>query len=110
MAGFTTATMIPCRFLILFGLVAGCLCAKAEGELGILTVFQKRCVQCHGENGKEKGNVNLLKIENAAALASQPELLGSLIDVIDFEEMPPEDEPQIGRGAGCFGERTEGTA
>ncbi|MDB4808752.1 DUF1592 domain-containing protein [Verrucomicrobiales bacterium] len=88
--------MIWCRFLILFGVAVSCVCAKAEVESSILTVFQKRCVQCHGEDGKEKGKVNLLKVESAAALVRQPELLGSLIDVIDFEEMPPEDEPQLG--------------
>ena len=53
-------------------------------------------MQCHGENGKVKGKVNLLEIESPAALARQPELLSALIDVIDFEEMPPEEEPQLG--------------
>ncbi len=90
--------MNSCCFFILCGLIVGCLCAKAEGDSSILTVFQKRCVQCHGENGKEKGKVNLLKIENLVELTSQPDLLGELIDVIDFEEMPPEDEPQLGAG------------
>ena len=29
----------------------------------ILSVFQKNCVQCHGENDKVKGKVNLLEIK-----------------------------------------------
>ena len=54
------------------------------------------CVKCHGQNGKVKGKVNLLEIENLDALANHAELLGEIIEVIDFEEMPPEDEPPLG--------------
>ncbi len=58
-------------------------------------IFQKNCVQCHGEDGIVKGKVNLLEIGSRDALLHDPELLQELIEVIDFEEMPPEDEPQL---------------
>ena len=66
------------------------------GEAGpILPLLQSNCVKCHGQDGKVKGKVNLLEIEDHAALAGNPELLEELIGVIEFEEMPPEDEPQM---------------
>ncbi len=68
----------------------------AEPE-AIVPLFQSHCVKCHGQDGKVKGKVNLLEIGGHAALAENPELLGELIEVIEFEEMPPEDEPQPSR-------------
>lgn len=61
----------------------------------MIDLFQKNCIQCHGQDGKIKGKVNLLEIEDVSALLHDPELLQEIVDAIDFEEMPPEDEPQI---------------
>jgi hypothetical protein len=68
---------------------------RAEEPGFILSVFQERCVKCHGLDAKVKGKVNLLEIENLTELGRKPELLGKLIEAIDFEEMPPEDESQL---------------
>ncbi|MDA7888601.1 DUF1592 domain-containing protein, partial [Akkermansiaceae bacterium] len=62
---------------------------------GVLEIFQENCVSCHGKDGKVKGKVNLLEIGSLEELKKQPKLLESLVDAIDFEEMPPEDEPQL---------------
>jgi hypothetical protein len=75
-------------------LAIGSLCAK-ENHAPILSVFQKHCVECHGQDGKVKGKVNLFEIESVTDLSRYPELLNSLIEVIDFVEMPPEDKPQL---------------
>ena len=61
----------------------------------VLPVFQLHCVKCHGQDGKIKGKVDLLAIEDLADLGRQPDLLGKVIDAIDLEEMPPEDEPRL---------------
>jgi len=58
--------------------------------------FRDHCVQCHGENGRAKGKVDLLKLKSAADLSDNPELLADLIGVIDRNEMPPEDEKSLG--------------
>ncbi len=58
-------------------------------------VFAEYCVSCHGESGKVKGKVDLLQIEKLGDLSDNLDLVADLIDVIDFEEMPPEEEPQI---------------
>lgn len=57
--------------------------------------FEARCIQCHGQDGKVKGKVNLLEIQSEADLLANPELLSDIAAVIDYEEMPPEDEPQF---------------
>ena len=61
----------------------------------VLSIFQDHCVKCHGKEGKIKGKTNLLEITQSSDLLEQPELLSNLIEVINFEEMPPEDEPQL---------------
>lgn len=60
-------------------------------------VFQQRCVKCHGENGKAEGKVNLLELKRAGDLAARPALIRDLIEVLDSEYMPPEDEPPLAR-------------
>lgn len=57
--------------------------------------FSAKCIQCHGQDGNVKGKVNLLEIESMDDLISDPELLSDIAAVIDYEEMPPEDEPQF---------------
>jgi len=79
-------------FITLFPLSLSLL---AEEKNSILPTLQNSCVKCHGQDGKVKGKVNLLEIDSLAALGDNPELLGEIIEVIDFEEMPPEDEPQL---------------
>lgn len=61
----------------------------------IQPLFREHCTGCHGENDKVKGKVNLLELESLSQLSAHPELLEELVDVIEFEEMPPEDEPQL---------------
>ena len=73
--------------------------AGAAPGAGVLEVFQENCVRCHGKDGKVKGKVNLTELGDPGALKKKPELLQEIIDAIDFEEMPPEDEPQLEKGA-----------
>jgi len=56
--------------------------------------FESHCVECHGKNGKVKGKVNLLEANDLKALMNDVELLHEIVEVLEFEEMPPEDEPQ----------------
>lgn len=68
---------------------------RADDANGILQTFEQHCVKCHGLDGKMKGEVNLLEVKSLDALSHDAELLSDIIDVIDLEEMPPEDEPQL---------------
>ena len=82
------------KFAAIGLLAAAALGAEDRFSTLVQPVFASHCVQCHGKDGKVKGKVDLLELDSAAALAADPEFLATLIDVIDLQEMPPEDEPQ----------------
>ena len=60
----------------------------------IWPVLQEHCVQCHGENGKVKGKLNLLEYGSIEKLAENTKDLERILEAVEFEEMPPEDEKQ----------------
>ncbi len=60
----------------------------------IKPAFQKHCAKCHGAESEVEGDVNLLQLQSDN-LTTNVELVSSLIEVLDLEEMPPEDEPQL---------------
>lgn len=61
----------------------------------MLPVFHKNCIKCHGEKDKVKGKVNLLQLQSVSDLLEKPDLVKDLIDALDFEDMPPDDEPLL---------------
>lgn len=60
----------------------------------IAPVMQKHCVKCHGAAEDIEGDVNLKTLQSAD-LATDLELLGRLIHVLDLKEMPPDYEPAL---------------
>ncbi|MBL6705842.1 MAG: DUF1592 domain-containing protein [Planctomycetaceae bacterium] len=61
----------------------------------IAPTVQKHCAKCHGANAEElAGDLNLLTLKSRD-LNENSELIRSLIDVLDLEEMPPEGEPPL---------------
>ncbi len=56
-------------------------------------LFEQSCIKCHGGE-KTKGKVDLKALGSVEDLLAKPELIKELIEVIDFADMPPEDEPQ----------------
>lgn len=61
----------------------------------LLPAFEENCIKCHGKDDKIKGDLNLLEISNSDDLLSTPQRIQDLIDVLEFEEMPPEEEPPL---------------
>jgi hypothetical protein len=59
-------------------------------------VVEESCVKCHGAKEKIKGDLNLFELKSVADFTKDPELIQTMIDVLDFEEMPPEDEEPLG--------------
>ncbi|MBT7741885.1 MAG: DUF1587 domain-containing protein, partial [Opitutae bacterium] len=57
-------------------------------------LFEQNCIKCHGGE-KTKGKVNLKEIRTKADFLAKPELIKELIEVIDFGDMPPEDEKPL---------------
>ena len=86
---------------ILTSLLAICSClsavkAEKDGFDGILKpAFSQNCIKCHGEKEKVKGKVNLFALKNSSELEANAKLLGKLIEALEFEDMPPEDEPSL---------------
>jgi hypothetical protein len=61
----------------------------------IAPTVQKHCAKCHGANADElEGDLNLLKLQSRD-LDDNPELVRSLIEVLDLGDMPPEGEPPL---------------
>ena len=54
----------------------------------------KHCLKCHGGE-KVNGEVNFKPITMAAQFLAQPALINKMIDAVDANDMPPEDEPQL---------------
>ena len=68
--------------------------AAKDYESFLKPLFEQNCVKCHGGE-KTKGKVNLKEIATKADFLAKPELIKELIEVIDFADMPPEDEEQL---------------
>ena len=64
-------------------------------EFSIEDTFKTHCVECHGSKGKIKGEVNLVSYSEGEDLKDDPELLQMVLEVIDFGEMPPEENDPI---------------
>ena len=63
----------------------------AKKEFSIEGSFKSYCIDCHGMKGKVKGEVNLISFTEGKDLKGDPELLQTIMEVIDFGEMPPEE-------------------
>ena len=61
----------------------------------IKPVFQENCTKCHGEKGKVKGKLNLLKINALPKFQEDAERIKKIITAIEDGEMPPEEETPI---------------
>ena len=85
------------RALLLTAVVLSLLTGDARADEFnnfIKPLLAQKCIKCHGEN-KRKGEINLAEITSANQFSRQPELIESLIEVIDASYMPPEDEPPL---------------
>ncbi|MCG8603062.1 MAG: DUF1592 domain-containing protein [Verrucomicrobiales bacterium] len=80
--------------LVLFAISAGFASAKDVFSEQIQPLLKEHCVRCHGEDGKVKGKVDLLEVSDLSTLKADPDLIAEVLDAIEYEEMPPEDEPQ----------------
>jgi len=69
--------------------------ASKESDPILFSSFTDNCIQCHGKDGKEKGDLNLMQFSGSEDLLKSPGRIQDLIDVLEFEEMPPEDEPPL---------------
>lgn len=87
----------PARFAaVALFLLQGSDAASGDALARVLQpVLQQSCIKCHGERGAPQGNVNLFAVRSAADLVRNPELVRSLVRVLDSGVMPPAGEPPL---------------
>jgi len=89
--------LTSCRLLSLAAAIAcsGTSAGRAaDFDMFVKPLLVQKCDKCHG--GKEvNGKVNLKQISTAKQFLEKPELIKSMIDAIDANDMPPEGEPQL---------------
>ncbi|MEM7146321.1 MAG: DUF1592 domain-containing protein [Verrucomicrobiota bacterium] len=73
-------------------------CALLSGvasgfEKDIRPFLEEHCLACHGGE-KVKGKVDFSNIQTSEDALANADLWDKVADVLEFEEMPPEDEPQ----------------
>ena len=56
----------------------------AKNESLVVDAFKSHCIECHGAKGKVKGEVNLLSFTQGKDIRSDPELLQTVLEVIDW--------------------------
>ena len=66
-----------------------------EASALLHSTFRTHCIKCHGKGDKVEGEVNLLALQSNDNLQARPELLETLITVLQDRQMPPEDEPAL---------------
>ena len=73
-------------------------CTQADDfARDVAPLLRQHCVKCHGENTDVEGDVNLQSL-GGDGLSDQIELVRRIVDVLELEEMPPEDEPPLPAG------------
>ena len=61
-------------------------------------MFESYCVSCHGDN-KPKGDLNLEEVLRNGSVADNVKTWQKVIDMLQYEEMPPVEEDQSNRRA-----------
>ena len=93
-----TFCLLRLTFILSLALVSN-LTAKAQespsdnGELSLQTFFQNHCIKCHGTND-QKGGVRLHDIAHDLSSNEAIETWESILNLLEFGEMPPMEEPQ----------------
>ena len=60
----------------------------------VTSTFSRHCVKCHGKDQDVAGDIDLLRLDRDD-LADDAELLRSIVDVLELQRMPPQDEPPL---------------
>ena len=60
----------------------------------IAPAIKQHCAKCHGAEAEIEGDVNLAKL-TGEHLHDDPDLVRSMMEALDLQTMPPEDEPPL---------------
>ena len=79
--------------LLIFALPA--LSRADESWKPLQSIIANHCAKCHGQKPEPQGDVDLASLSTTEDLLKQPELLESMIAVLNDRIMPPEDEQPL---------------
>ena len=79
--------------LLVLGSVTSNLSA-ADPDKSALSVIRQKCAKCHGKE-EVNGDVNFKQFNTKKRFLGQPHLIDQVINAIDDNNMPPEDEPPL---------------
>ena len=79
--------------LLILGSVTSNLPA-ADPDRSALSVIRQNCVKCHGKE-EVNADVNFKQFNTKKRFLGQPQLIDQVINAIDDNNMPPEDEPPL---------------
>ncbi|MCO8125011.1 DUF1592 domain-containing protein [Stieleria sp. TO1_6] len=92
---YTVCAVFLCAMLALSANVCGGDTASGESIANsILPALQTHCSACHSSGGDAESDLSLDQISHAG-LEKDPDLVQRLIEALDFEAMPPEDQPPL---------------
>ena len=80
-----------------FSFICTSFATKKDFDSFLKPIFEAKCNECHGKK-KTKGKVNLFEIETFEQFKDKAKLIKEVIEVIDANDMPPEDEVQLTKG------------
>lgn len=81
-------------FIGAMGVSADEVVKPADGYQTIVApFFQQHCVRCHGPE-KSKGKITVHSLNSDLSLGQELDKWESILDMLEFGEMPPADEPQ----------------
>ncbi len=66
----------------------------AEFDEFLKPLLTARCVKCHGSEAA-RGKINFQALGSAEQLLAQPELIQRVLEAIDTNDMPPDNEPPL---------------
>lgn len=76
------------------GLQSARVSSASEFEQFVKPLLAGKCMKCHGGDDIN-GDVDFKQISTAEQLLAEPELIQKIIEAVDANAMPPEDEPQL---------------
>ena len=69
--------------------------SSAQAEDAVVSLLQTHCARCHGQTKRVEGDVNLASVQKERDLLARPKLISDVLDVLEADYMPPEDESSL---------------
>lgn len=83
------------KSLLTAALIAITTASSARSDDAVVSLLHTHCARCHGKSKRVEGDVNLATAQKDTDLLTNARLISDVIDVLEAEYMPPEDESSL---------------